>query len=243
MTAMAKRLELSEVYLYMRKNKTIIMIIILLLAVVAVGVSLLIPSEPVMLTVPEYNQHPDYPTGCESASLYMLLRYYGVDVTMEDIVDSLKKGPLPYEENGVTYGANPEKEFVGNPKDSSSYGVFNEPIRDVAEKFKSGAKTMTSADLGDIEKIISSGNPVIAWYTTNVENGISYRREWLDYETGETVKWPSYEHAVVIYGYDDNNIFYNDPNTGSGMSMSKSHFRKAFEQLGSRIVYYDDPAL
>ena len=34
----------------------------------------------VMLDVIEFCQYPDYPTGCESVSLYMLLNYYGVDV-------------------------------------------------------------------------------------------------------------------------------------------------------------------
>ncbi|MCD8036721.1 MAG: C39 family peptidase [Clostridiales bacterium] len=197
------------------------------------------PDDTVFLRVAEYNQYPDYPTGCESASLYMLLQYYDVDVTMEEIVEELPKGPLPYEADGQLYGANPEKEFVGDPKDANSYGVFNEPIRETAEVFKSGAISKTSATIEDIEKIIKSGNPVIAWYTTNLESGIEYRREWLDYETGETVRWPSYEHAVVIYGISDDNIFYNDPNTGTGNSMSRDVFKISFEEMGGRIVYYD----
>ena len=220
------------------KKALIILTVLAILTLTAIY--LLQPNEAIMLVVPEYNQHPNYPTGCESASLYMLLKYYGVDVTMEQIVESLQKGPLPYQENGVTYGANPEKEFVGSPEDPSSYGVLNEPIRDVAEKYKSGAKTKTNANFDDIEGLISDGNPVIAWYTTNLDNGIAYRREWLDYETGEAVRWPSYEHAVVIYGFDGHNIFYNDPNTGSGVSMSKKYFKQAFEELGGRIVYYDN---
>ena len=47
------------------------------------------------LAVSEYCQHPDYPTGCESAALYILLKYYNVNVTMEQIVNKLPKGPLP----------------------------------------------------------------------------------------------------------------------------------------------------
>lgn len=223
----------------MKKKKSIIILVVLLALSIAT-MQLLQLNKSVMLSVPEYNQHPDYPTGCESASLYMLLKYYGIDVTMEQIVEELEKGPLPYQKNGITYGANPEKEFVGNPKNSNSYGVFNEPIRKVAEKFKSGAKTKINASFHDIDEIISNGNPVIAWYTTNIENGITYKREWFDYETGELVRWPSYEHAVVIYGYDNDNIFYNDPNTGSGVSMGKNLFKQAFDELGGRIVYYDN---
>ncbi len=225
-----------------KKKRNIIIIIVLLIVLLIISfvtVKCFLPNKTITLEVQEYNQHPNYPTGCESASLYMLLKYYNVDVTMEEIVEKLEKGPLPYQKNGTTYGANPEKEFVGNPKDSQSYGVFNEPIRTVADEFKKGAKTKMNASFHDIEKIISSGNPVIAWYTTNTENGITYKIEWLDYETGELVRWPSYEHAVVITGYDKYNIFYNDPNTGSGTAMSKDYFNKAFTQLGGRIVYYD----
>ena len=74
----------------------------------------------VLLDVPLANQHPDYPTGCESIALYMLLRYYGTEVTPAQIVEALPKGPVPYRKNGRDYGANPEREFVGNPRDPHS---------------------------------------------------------------------------------------------------------------------------
>ena len=41
-------------------------------------------------------QFPSYPVGCELVTLYMLLKYYGVSVTIDDIVSKLKKGPKPY---------------------------------------------------------------------------------------------------------------------------------------------------
>ncbi|MCD8005892.1 MAG: C39 family peptidase [Oscillospiraceae bacterium] len=190
----------------------------------------------------EYSQYPDYPTGCEITALYILLNYYDVDVTMEELVEALPKGPFPYyDENGVRYGANPAKEFVGDPRLADSYGVFNEPIRETAEQFKTGAISKTSATLDDIKEIVLSGNPVMAWYTTNIEAGIEYRQEWLDYETGETVQWPAYEHAIVIYGFDElNNIMYSDPSTGSSAAVGWDTFKEAFEELGGMIVYYDE---
>lgn len=190
----------------------------------------------------EYSQYPDYPTGCEVTALYILLEYYDVEVTMEELVEALPKGPIPwYDANGVRYGANPAKQFVGDPRYSDSYGVFNEPIRETAEQFKTGAIAKTGATLDDIKEIITSGNPVIAWYTTNIEASIEYRQEWLDYDTGETVIWPAYEHAVVIYGFDDyNNIMYRDPSTGSSAAVGWDTFKEAFEELGGMIVYYDE---
>lgn len=224
-----------------RKSSKIIIGIVLLLILAVVFVPMLMnQSNSKKLDVAAYNQHPDYPTGCESASLYMLLNYYNINASMEEIVEGLPKGPTPYEKDGGVYGANPEKEFVGDPKDSNSYGVFNEPIKEVADTFKSGAIAKTGATIDDVKAIIDSGNPVIAWNTTNLEKVIEYREEWLDYETGEIIKWPSYEHAVLVYGYDTNNIFYNDPNTGSSCSLRNGDFLNAFDKLGGRIVYYND---
>ena len=58
-----------------------------------------------------YSQFPKYPTGCESVALYLLLRYNGIDASIESIIDKLKKGELPYENAGVVYGGNPEIEL------------------------------------------------------------------------------------------------------------------------------------
>lgn len=194
----------------------------------------------VSLPVIEFNQHPDYPTGCESAALYMLLQYYQTDVTMAQIVSVLPKGPMPYAKNGVTYGANPEREFVGDPRNASSYGVFNRPIATTANVFRNGAVTKTGASLTEVLSILNTGNPVIAWYTTNPDTGITYRRQWYDYETGELIRWPGGEHAVVICGHDETNITYRDPNTGGTRTMAQSKFQQVFDELGGRIVYYKD---
>jgi len=58
--------------------------------------------------IAKINQYSQgYPTGCESAALTILLKYYGVNVSMSDVVNKLPKGKLPYYENGVKYGGNP----------------------------------------------------------------------------------------------------------------------------------------
>lgn len=193
----------------------------------------------VMLSVMEYSQHPDYPTGCESAALYILLKYYNVNVTMEEIVNALPKGPTPYySSDGKLYGANPETEFVGNPRSSYSYGVFNVPIANTAEKFKKGASTKKGASLSEVTSLLDWHIPVIVWYSTKPYDGIYYSDSWYDYRTGELVRWPAGEHAVVVCGYSDSGITYSDPNTGSTRTIPRATFEKVFNQLGGRIVYY-----
>lgn len=192
----------------------------------------------VMLDVMEFCQYPDYPTGCESVSLYMLLSYYGVDVKVDDIYDLLPMGDQPYDdEAGVRHGANPEREFVGDPRSEYSYGVFNEPIAQVAEQFKPGVRTQKGATIDDIKAILDTGHPVLAWYVSAPMRDIMYRWSWLD-ENGETVHWPGGEHAVVVCGYDDTSLTYRDPNAGTTVVIDYDTFAKSFDELGGRIVYY-----
>jgi uncharacterized protein YvpB len=194
----------------------------------------------VMLDVIEFCQYPDYPTGCESVSLYMLLNYYGVDVKVDDIYDLLPMGAQPYDdESGVRHGANPEREFVGDPRSEYSYGVFNEPIAQVAEQFKPGVVTKTGATIDEIKAILDTGNPVLAWYVSAPMRDIMYRWCWLD-EKGEMVYWPGGEHAVVVCGYDDTSLTYRDPNAGTTVTIDYATFGKSFAELGGRIVYYTD---
>lgn len=195
----------------------------------------------VMLDVIEFCQYPDYPTGCESVSLYMLLNYYGIDAEVDDIYDLLPMGAQPYDdEAGVRHGANPEREFVGDPRSEYSYGVFNEPIAQVAEQFKPGVATRTGAAVDDIKAILDTGNPVLVWYVSAPMRDIMYRWCWLD-ENGEMVYWPGGEHAVVVCGYDDTSLTYRDPNAGTTVAIDYGTFEKSFTELGGRIVYYPSP--
>ena len=194
----------------------------------------------VMLDVIEFCQYPDYPTGCESVSLYMLLEYYGAGVTVDQIYDLLPMGAQPYDdENGVRHGANPEREFVGDPRSEYSYGVFNEPIAQVAEQLMPGVHTEKNATIDDIKAILDTGNPVLAWYVSAPMRDIMYRWKWLD-ENGETVSWPGGEHAIVICGYDDTSLIYRDPNAGTTVAIDYGTFEKSFTELGGRIVYYGE---
>lgn len=182
------------------------------------------------------NQHPNYPTGCESVALYILLRYYNVNVSIDDIISSIPKGDLPHLIDGKFYGANPEKEFVGNPLTDYSYGIFNNPIKDVANMFKSGASTKTGMDFNEVLKLIDEDRPVIVWATINmIPSYISSK--WTD-EDGNLIEWKANEHALVVIGYNDDNIIVSDPYTGSIRYYEKDVFIDRYNYLGKRAVWY-----
>ena len=187
---------------------------------------------------PTFNQFPTYPTGCESVALYLLLRYYEVNVSVEEIVSLLKKGPLPYENNGQILGGNPEIEFIGDPKTKYSYGVYNQPIAEVANQYKSGVISKTGLDFSTVLSLVSQKHPVMVWTTINLSKPF-ISSTWTDYKTGNTIKWISGEHAVVIFDVEDNQVIISDPYTGTIRKLDKKTFESRYNYLGKRAIYYE----
>lgn len=186
---------------------------------------------------PLINQNPKYPTGCESVALTMLLKYYGVNVNPDMVIARLKKGSVPYNENGVLYGANPELEFVGDPYSKYSYGVYEGPIRDVANSFKSGIKGGSNIPFNSVVSLVQSGIPVMAW--TSMGLSLPYiSKSWIYKPTGETISWKANEHAVVIVGVNDSSITVADPIGGMLKTYSKSLFEQRYNYYGKKALYY-----
>ena len=188
--------------------------------------------------VPKINQYSlGYPTGCESAALTVLLKYHGVSVSMGDVVKALPKGDLPYYDNGVRYGGNPYVEFVGTPSSYNSYGVYEKPILQVAESFKSGVINGTGKKLDEILKIVSEGRPVLVWVSMNM--AVPYiSTSWIYRPTGEEISWMANEHALVVVGYNQNQVIVSDSLTGSLRYYDRGVFENRYNTYGKRAVYY-----
>ena len=201
-------------------------------------------SPPTSETVNEedivtFCQHPDYPTGCESVALYILLRSKGVEVAVEEIVEQLPKGPEPYMAAGEFHGANPEREFVGDPREWSSYGIYNEPIAEVANYFLDGAVAQNGLTEEDIEAFLQDGSVLIAWISQYPGNEPK-TTVWRDYKTGDTVTWVSGEHAVVVFGVSERGYKISNPSTGEIETISSDDFEIGFARYGGRVVYYPE---
>lgn len=187
-----------------------------------------------------YNQHPKYPTGCESVALYILLKHYHIKVTLSKIIACIPKGVLPYEKNGIKYGSDPEKVFVGDPTDRNSYGIYNYPIANVANKFRKGATSKNNLSITKLKKIIRHGNPVIVW--VNLQNTISdiiVSKSWHLPNSKKIVYWLRGEHAVVAYGYDKEGVYISDPYNGQKYKKKWDIFTYYYNAMGKRCVYYN----
>ena len=186
-----------------------------------------------------YHQYPNYPNGCESVALYILLQYYDVDVTVEEIVEALPKGSSPHRVNGVLYAGNPLREFVGDPRLYTGYGVYDLPIEDVANQFKEGIINFTGASLDEVLETVSNDHPVQVWVSINLED-TDVCMSWIDEDTGEKVDWICDLHSLVVVGYDYQTIIVSDPYTGEIEEYDRDQFEKMYELFGRRALYYEE---
>lgn len=185
--------------------------------------------------IPILKQFPELPTGCEATALTMLLNYYGVDVSKQDVANSIPREPLPYYKNGVRYGGNPNKGFVGNPYSSSGYGVFEAPIIETINKFlPNQAENLTGKTLDELLSVVKSGRPVMIWATIGMEN-VVYKQKW-QFSDGQAFTWPGNEHALLMVGYDTDYIYMNDPYSGTQKKYKKEVVENRYNTLGRRAV-------
>ena len=187
--------------------------------------------------IPLINQYPNYPTGCESVALTILLNYYGINVSPDDVINNLSKGDLPYSEDGILYGGNPELHFIGNPYWDNSYGVYNNPIAEVANIYKSGVISRTNMPFSEVLNLVKENRPVLVW--TSMYLAIPFiGNSWIYKPTGEKINWKSNEHAVVLIGYNNSNVIISDPIGGIIRYQSRSTFEDRYNYYGKRAVYY-----
>ena len=178
-----------------------------------------------------------FPNGCESVALTILLHYYNIDVSSKEIVDRLKKGDLPHFEGGIRYGGNPYLEFIGNPANSNSYGVYDDPIIEVANYYKDGIVKAQGISLDEVLAIVKENKPVIVWTSNNM--AIPYiNQSWTYKPTGETIYWMKNLHAVVIIGRADDQIIVSDPINGKIRYFDKDIFESRYNSFGKRALYY-----
>ncbi|MET3726963.1 uncharacterized protein YvpB [Fictibacillus halophilus] len=189
--------------------------------------------------VPLIMQKPELDRGCEVTSLAMLLQYAGVDVGKMELAKEIKKDNTPYKnDNGTYYYGNPNEGFVGDiyTFDKMGYGVYHGPVADLAEKYLPGKVSDLSGQSFEeaVLQPLSDEKPV--WVIINAKYQKlpeSEFRKW-NTPTGEVeITWN--EHSVVVTGYDDEFIYFNDP-LGVETKAARSGFEEAWVQMGAQAI-------
>ena len=197
-------------------------------------------KESVLLDAPIVNQLPELPRGCEVTSLAMLLQYADVDVEKMILAKQVKKDTTPYvRENGKIYYGNPNDGFIGDmySLNGPGLGVYHKPIAALAEKYLPGSIVdFTGSNFEEMKEHLSNDRPV--WVITNStfkKLAESEFRTW--YTPSGTVQITYSEHSVLLTGYDERYIYFNDPLTGEKNKKAPiKDFEESWVQMGSQAI-------
>ena len=191
-------------------------------------------------------QMPDLPTGCESVSLTMTLKYLGYPADAFDIVRNYLPKQEFYEKDGQLYGADFRTTFAGDPEDENSYGCYAPCIVTTANNYlsakgyKGTAHDLTGTDFETLlSDYIDKDIPLPIWITNFGLEESSLSTIWKTPE-GETLQWRRPEHCVVLTGYDREKkvVLVSDPIYGD-TEYDYDTLVKRFEEMGKQAVFID----
>lgn len=195
------------------------------------------------LNVPFIAQGTKYPTGCESISAVMALRYAGYSISPEYFIDNcLDKGTIPYrDQNDVLFGDDPRKVFLGDPYSSTKgWGCYAPVIVKAMNRCidpeKHAVKAFYYVPLDVLcHRYIDNEIPVLIWATQNMAPWRT-GKTWYITGTSETFTWIAPMHCLLLVGYSDTHYFFNDPLQGKNYHYEKAAVRTAYTKLGGQAV-------
>ena len=192
-----------------------------------------------ILSVPILSQWPEFPTGCESVSTVMALRYIGEDITVNRFIDEyLPKSSNFYFQDGVKYGPSPYEYFIGSPRTSASYGCMAPVIYNAVSSYFGSEDRVANTTGMSIETLcstyIDTDVPVLVWATINMADTYPGATWYL--ADGTRFHWPANEHCLVLVGYDSEKYYFNDPYKGAVVGYKKSLVNSRYEALGKQSI-------
>jgi len=197
-------------------------------------------KESVLLDVPIINQLPELPRGCEVTSLAMLLQFADIEVDKMTLANEIAKDQTPYKKkNNQIYYGNPNDGFIGDmySLNGPGLGVYHAPIANLAKKYlPNSIVDFTGSNFEEIKKYLSNNQPV--WVITNTRYKKLSDDKFVKWNTPSgKIKITYSEHSVVITGYDDNYVYFNDPLTGEKNKKAPiNEFKESWVQMGSQAI-------
>ncbi|MBQ8646719.1 MAG: C39 family peptidase [Oscillospiraceae bacterium] len=198
------------------------------------------PAGPGALVEAEPLSQADWPTGCESVSAVMALRWAGAEITVDEFI-GLYLPCAPLDWDGYRYtGPDPAKCFVGSPYESKgSYGCFAPVIAAAMQRAAPEGWTaldLTGTDLEELARLyLQRGIPVVIWATMEMRP-VAEGTRWIIGDTGEEFVWPAGEHCLLLVGEDGGDYLLNDPRAGATVRYSKELVAARYEELGRQAV-------
>lgn len=195
-----------------------------------------INSEDVaMLGVQNILQKPELPACPEITSLAIVLNYLGHSVNKRELAENY----LVTAEPGTV---SPMEAFWGDPKTAEgTYGCYAPVIINAANQYFAEkniqmlALDVSGSTLDELFSYVKKGTPVIVWATTNMVPG-KLGQTWEI--NGETLQWHSYEHCMVLIGYNKTTgtVIMADPLRGIVEYDSETFFTRYQDQYESAMI-------
>jgi uncharacterized protein YvpB len=193
-------------------------------------------SRAAKLNVPLIAQRPELPSGCEVTSLAMALKYYGVNISKTTLAKQ-----MPYDstelvrnpDGSIKTWGDPDIGFVGTPF-GNGHTINPGPLKKLLDQYRPGGVNLTGKDFSEIEKHVSQGSPVLAWFTISHE--MPNKRSWKT-PAGKTISAPTPLHCIVVTGVDADYVYFNDSEAvKKDVKMPKDKFIKIYNSMGKRAL-------
>ncbi|HTX80309.1 MAG TPA: C39 family peptidase [Longilinea sp.] len=162
---------------------------------------------------------------CEANAASTWAGYYGTKIDEVGFFINLPTSDNPY----FGFVGDVHGDWGSLPPDS--YGVYAGPVADLLNKYHVPAKAVYSYSFDELRRQIAAANPVIVWVTGHVHAGTVEK-----YTTpeGVIVTVARYEHTVLVYGYDEDQVFILD---GEDMyPRSIQEFLDSWSVLGNMAI-------
>jgi uncharacterized protein YvpB len=198
----------------------------------------------VYLNAPNIRQ--DKPLDCEAASLQVALAVAGYNVGQDTIFNRLPQDARPaIVANGAAQRwGDPYTAFVGNvygaEANFTGYGVYYQPIVNVAAGVGASADGHTGWTVPAIEAQIRRGASVIVWVNNDyTATGVRYWTAW----DGRSIPYTTHEHTLVAIGFDSvaQTITSVDVGNGSRVTFSEGGYASLLTTFGGMGVAVSPP--
>ncbi len=170
------------------------------------------------------------PLDCEAAAAVDWAQFFGVEINEYEFQHS-----LPVSDN-------PDKGFVGwstgpwGQVPPYAYGVHAGPVAEVLRDYGLNAVAVKGMTLEQVKAELAAGRPIIAWVIGNCVGGVPF--EYTD-EEGDTATVAAYEHVILLYGYEGDQIYYF--NAGKRYQIPADVFMNSFGVLGNMAIIQGAP--
>ncbi|MBP1996498.1 C39 family peptidase [Paenibacillus eucommiae] len=197
--------------------------------------------ESAMIEAPAIMQHPELPAGCEITSLAMLLQFAGIEKSKMELAAEMPKDETKavlHANGSIKYWGNPNVGFVGDvTRKGMGFGIYHAGLFPLLKSYMPTAVDLTNKSFESYEQHVADGIPIVVWTTINYK----LPTKMVSWETSlGKIETTFSEHAVLLVGYDKNNVYLNDPTNGKkAFAVNKEQFIQTWEAMGKQGITYN----